>query len=87
MKYKAYEEATPGSWFINTYKKGGQQYGKRFPTELQAKQTAALWNMQEAQVQVDKHWRVLYEMSEQDDMDRIKLEGRDSFSNQGDFLC
>ncbi len=52
MRYAAYKE-TKGTWFINTHKVGGQQYGKRYDTEQEAKQEAALKSMYYYQTMMD----------------------------------
>ena len=87
MKYQAHQEIA-GTWFVNTFKKNGEQFGKRFDTEQEAKEYALLQSHNYYQMQMDQTWKKLKTLSGGDDINgEIQLIGYDNRFSQGDLMC
>lgn len=86
MKFKAYQEKS-STWFVNTHKTKGKQFGKRFETEIEAKQFALIKTHDYHIQQMDKAYLELEKICEMNSNGEIKPIGYDCFCNQSDFSC
>lgn len=90
MKYKAYQEKA-GTWFVATYITKTTNRGKRFESELEAKQYALIESLvYYSQKKTDDAWDELVKICDQNEdgiNDEIKPIGYECYVNQGDMLC
>lgn len=87
MKFKAHMEPT-GKWFVNTFKKGGVQYGQRFDTEQAAKEYAILESMRYYEREKYEAWLELKNICPNNTYgDAVRLTGESDYSTLADLTC
>ena len=86
VKYKAYKQQS-GTWFVNTYKQAGQQYGKVFATEQEAREFALMESHSYYQDQMDKAWKELEGLCGCGMSGEIKPIGYDEAFDRSDMMC
>ena len=87
MKFKVTTEST-GKFFVNTFKKGGKQYGKRFDTEQEATEFALIESIKFYEQAKYEAWAELRKACPNNVYgDAVRLTGESDYTTLGDICC